>query len=264
VKSESGKSSSVSKAFSILDELALRGDAGASLLDVARHLHVSKSTAHRYLVTMEELGKVERDEKGRFHLGIKLFELAGSFLSNNDLRNQSAAILDELAGQTNETIHLGVPSEIDVVYIAKINSSHSIQMHSSIGMRVPMYSTALGKAILAHAPAALLEEVVRHGLAPRTPHTIVSVDALNRELARVRERGFSVDAEENEMGLCCIGGPIFNLENKVIGALSASAPVERMTKERRLEFGAMVRDASYRVSQRMGYSRPVRPVPSPS
>jgi IclR family KDG regulon transcriptional repressor len=252
---ETGNSSSVSKAFSIIDFLSPKGETGASLQEVARQLHMSKSTAYRYLITLEKLGTVERDEKDRFRLGIKLVELAGSMLSNNDLRNQSDAILGELAAQTQETTHLGVPSEVDVVYIAKINSVHSIQMHSSIGTRVPMYSTSLGKAILAHSSADLFNEVVRHGLKVRTPNTLVSVEALREDLERVRSRGYSIDAEENEIGLSCVGAPIFNFDGKVVGALSVSGPVERITKEKITELGDLVRDISLRISKRMGYSR---------
>jgi len=250
-----GTSTSVARAFAILDVLASKGETGIPLLEISKHLGMSKSTTYRYLVTLEKLGTVERDEKDRFRLGIKLVELAGPILSNNDLRNQSNAILGELAAQTQETVHLGVPSEIEVVYIAKVDSSHSIQMHSSIGTRVPMYCTALGKAILAHASSTLVEQVIGHGLTRRTPHTITSSEALRVELERVRAQGFSVDAEENEIGVCCVGAPVFNYDGKVIGAISISGPTQRITGERRLELEPLVREASRRISKRMGYSR---------
>lgn len=249
-----GISVSVVKAFSILDALASKGKDGASLTEIAEHLQVSKSTAHRYLTTLERLGTVEHDERDRFRLGIKLVELAGVILRNNDLRNQSEAILNELAAQTQETIHLGVPSETEVVYIAKIDSSHSIQMRSSIGGRVPMHCTALGKAILAYAPSTLVEQVIHQGLTRRTPRTITSPETLRAELERVRAQGFSVDLEENEAGVCCVGAPVFNHDGKVIGAISISGPAQRLIYERCIELGPLVREAAQRVSRRMGYS----------
>ncbi len=252
--SSNGTSTSVARAFAILDVLAPAGQTGSSLTEVATRLRMSKSTAYRYLVTLEQIGTVERDDKDRFRLGLKVIELAGRLLSNMDLRNSSAAILGELAAQTEETIHLGVPSHTEVVYIAKVDSSYSIQMRSSIGARVPMYCTALGKSILAHSPASLLEQVVSQGMPARTAHTLTSREALCAVLERVRAQGFAIDDEENEAGVRCVGAPIFNYERHVVGAISISSPATRVDRERCVELAPLVRDASRRISQRMGYS----------
>jgi IclR family acetate operon transcriptional repressor len=214
---------------------------------------MSRSTTHRYLITLEKLGAVERDDKDHFRLGLKVIELAGLVLSQNNLHNQSEAFLNELADRTHETIHLGVPIGTEVVYIDKVDSPRALRMFSYIGSRAAMYCTALGKAILAYAKPKLVDEVVQAGLVPRTPHTITTKHGLLEELKKVRARGYAVDCQENEMGVCCVGTPIFDYRAKVIGAISISGPAERMTPAQQREFGPLIRDAGLRLSKRMGY-----------
>jgi IclR family acetate operon transcriptional repressor len=244
----------VARAFAILDLLSTQGESGLALMDTAAQLRMSKSTTHRYLITLEKLGAVERDPKERFHLGLKMIELAGLTLSNNDLRKRAEAFLDELAIRTKETIHLAVPSGTEMVYIAKADSDLPIRMFSYIGAKAPMYCTALGKAVLAYSTPTTLEEVIRAGLPARTPHTIITKPALVEELARVRSLGYAVDDEENEIGVCCIGSPILDYSARAIGAISISGPIARMTRARRLELGPVVRDIGLRLSKQMGYS----------
>jgi DNA-binding IclR family transcriptional regulator len=224
-------------------------------MEIAKRLQMSKSTTHRYLVSLEKLGAVGRGVTDRFHLGLKLIELAGAALSESDLRKQAETFLDELAAETQETVHLAVPSGIEAVYIAKVETKHPIRMYSRIGARFPMYCTALGKAILAHSDSRLVDEVASGGLKARTPNTITSPKALRVELEHVRAQGFAIDGQENESGVCCVGAPVFDYNAKVIGAISVSGPADRVTKERRLALGPVVKDAALRLSRSMGYSR---------
>ncbi|MCS7259778.1 MAG: IclR family transcriptional regulator [Anaerolineae bacterium] len=248
-------STTVTKAFAILDFLASNAESGASLAAISSRLGISKSTAHRYMATLEELAVVERDAKDHFRLGVKLIELAGAVLSNHSLHKVSEPFLRELATRTQETVHLATPSGDEVVYIAKIESTHTVGMTSRIGARVPMYCTALGKSILAHYPVERIKEIIRGGLLARTPHTITSPVALHAELERVRAQGYAVDDQENELGVRCVGAPIFDYTGNVVGAISVSGPADRMTLERSLELAPWVRDAAYMISKRMGYSR---------
>ena len=246
-------SSTVTKAFAILDLLVSKNESGLSLSEVSNHLHFSKSTSHRYLTTLEELGVVIRDDRDHFCLGPKLIELTGAYLSNHDLRNESEPYLEKLSSQTLETVHLAIPSGNDVIYIAKIDSTHSVRMASHIGARNPMYCTSLGKVILAHYPADRVEEIVRDGLPARTPYTITSPDALQTELELVRAQGFAIDEQENEEGVRCAGAPIFDYTRKVIGAISVSGPASRLTRKRSIEIGSLASDAAVEISGRMGY-----------
>jgi len=246
-------STTVAKAFSILDLVCEKDTGGTSLAEVSNHLHVSKSTAHRYLTTLEELDVVRRDDNDGFSLGPKLIELTGAFLSNHDLRNEGQSFLEKLAAQTEETVHLAIPSGDEVVYIAKVDSSHSVRMASHIGALNPMHCTALGKAILAHYPPDRVEEIIAKGLPKRTSHTLTTPERLRDELERVRIQGLATDDQENELGVRCTGAPIFDYTGKVIGAISVSGPAGRITKERSIEMGPLVKEAALEISRRMGY-----------
>ncbi len=247
-------STSVTKAFRIVELLAAKPDGGMTLAELSLQLSMPKSTTHRYLATLVALGLTERDGTDRFRLGTKVVELAGSFLANSDLRREGSAVLEDLAAKTGETVHLAVPSGGEVVYIAKVESIHALRMYSHIGARLPMHSTSLGKAILAHLPAARIDEIILAPLTARTARTITSARELAAELERIRQQGFAIDDEENEIGVCCVGAPVFDYMAAPVAAVSISGPITRMSRERCVTLGPMVRDAALTVSRRIGYT----------
>ena len=244
----------VAKAFGIVEALAPETEHGLTLGDLSLRVALPKSTVHRYLATLVELGLAQRSDSDRFRLGTKVLELAGVYLAGSDLRGESEGILETLSAGTNETVHLAVRSEAEVVYIAKVESRHAVRMYSYIGARLPMYSTALGKAMLAFGPADWLRETLDRGLLARTPHTIATPAALEADLAAIRTRGYSVDNEENEIGVRCVGAPVFDFSQTVIAAISLSGPTDRVDRKRSAELGPIVRDAARSISLRMGYA----------
>jgi len=247
-------STTVAKAISILDILAFKADVGVSLSELCSLIDIPKSSAHRYLVTLQELGLAERKSNDRYYLGTKVIELAGAYLLKSDLRNDSQAALDELAEMTGETVHLAVPSGTEVVYIAKVESKHALSMFSHIGARLPMHCTALGKAILAFSDSYEVNAVLARPLITRTPNSIISVEALENELTLIRSRGYAIDNEENELGIRCVGAPIFDYTSKPIGAISISAPCNRMDQDRCNSLGPLVYLAAQKVSRRKGFA----------
>ena len=247
-------STTVAKAFTVIDALAAQSEQGISLSDLSLQLHMPKSTLHRYLATLTQLGLAERRDDDRFRLGTKVIELAGSFLANSDLRSESQPVLDGLASQSDETVHLAVPSGTEVVYIAKVESKHALRMYSYIGAKLPMYCTALGKAILSFGPAERTREVLARKLKPRTPRTITSSEALLAELETIRTQGYALDDEENELGIRCVSAPILDYTRLAVAAMSVSGPSERMDRRRCVELAPLVREAAQRVSKRMGYA----------
>ena len=247
-------SSTVAKSIGILDILASKADTGISLTELSSLIEMPKSSTHRYLATLQELDLAGRKEGDRFYLGTKVIELAGSFLMHSDLRNESQTILNELAEKTGETVHLAVPSGSEVVYIAKVEGKYALGMFSHIGARLPMYCTALGKAILAFSSDTQVKSVVEGSLPSRTANSVISVEALEVELALTRSRGYAIDNEENEIGICCVGAPIFDYIATPIAAISISVPRQRMDEERYTSLGLLVHEAAQKVSRRKGFS----------
>ena len=247
-------STTVAKAMSIVEILAAKAEVGVGLSELSALIGMPKSSTHRYMATLQSVGLAERNGVDRFRLGTRVIELAGSFLANSDLRSESQATLDELADMTGETIHLAVPSGTGVVYIAKIESKHTLGMSSHIGARLPMHSTALGKAILAFSAPERLQAVLAERPEARTAHTITSPEALRAELVTVRSQGFALDNEENEVGICCVGAPIIDYTGNAIAAISISGPRERMNRERAIQLGPLLWESTQRVSRRRGFS----------
>ena len=250
----SSTSTTVAKAIHIVEILASKADVGITLAELSSLINMPKSSTHRYLGTLLELGLAERKNGDRYCLGAKVIEIAGVFLAKSDLKNESQVVMTELAEKTGETIHLAVPSAREVVYIAKIESPHALGMSSHIGSRLPMYCTSLGKAILAFSDSDLLEAVLSDGLKARTTHTNTSPTALRTELINIRSQGFALDDEENEPGIRCVGAPVLDYSGKAIAAISISGPGERITIERAMELGLLVRESTRRVSKRWGYT----------
>ena len=246
-------STSVERAFDLLDRIAAAGPAGITLGRLAGEVRTAKSTTHRYVATLIELGAVRRDPAGRLHLGLKLIELAGAMVGDDDLRSVADPVLEELAATTGETVHLGLPSDADLVYIAKVESPQSVRLVSRIGARVPMYCSAMGKAVMATLDEEALRAQLQRPREARTRHTIVDERALREELERVRARGFAIDDEENEAGVRCIGAVVPDSRGEALGAISVSAPAGRMTLARAKQTGPRVVAAGQEIARRLGH-----------
>jgi DNA-binding IclR family transcriptional regulator len=246
------RSSSVERAFELVDRVAAAGPTGITLAQLAADVPTAKSTTHRYVATLLELAVLRRDEAGRLHLGLKLVELAGALLEDDNLRGAAEPVLHDLVARTGETVHLGVPSEGHVVYIAKVESPQSVRLVSRIGARAPFHCSAMGKAMLASMSEADLRLALELPREVRTMHTITALDALRAELDAVRAQGFSIDAEENELGVRCVGAAIRGPRTEPIAAISVSGPASRMSPERCAEIGPAVIAASHEIGRRLG------------
>ncbi|WED78460.1 DNA-binding transcriptional regulator KdgR [Aeromonas allosaccharophila] len=245
--------SSVLKVFGILQALSEQKDIGVT--ELSQRIMMSKSTVYRFLQTMKTLGYVNQEgETDKYTLSLKLFELGGRALEHQDLIQIADVQMHRLGKLTKETLHLGALDENSVVYLHKIDSEYNLRMYSRIGRRCPLYSTALGKVMMAWLP----EEEVRSMLAGVTferftEHTLANVDALLAELAQVREQGYAEDNEENENGLRCFGVPIYNRMGRIITGLSLSLPIVRFEERKRAELVSLLHEAAARISAELGY-----------
>ncbi|MGY3949011.1 DNA-binding transcriptional regulator KdgR [Aeromonas allosaccharophila] len=245
--------SSVLKVFGILQALSEQKDIGVT--ELSQRIMMSKSTVYRFLQTMKTLGYVNQEgETDKYTLSLKLFELGGRALEHQDLIQIADVQMHRLGKLTKETLHLGALDENSVVYLHKIDSEYNLRMYSRIGRRCPLYSTALGKVMMAWLP----EEEVRSMLAGVTferftEHTLANVDALLAELAQVRGQGYAEDNEENENGLRCFGVPIYNRMGRIITGLSLSLPIVRFEESKRAELISLLHEAAARISAELGY-----------
>ena len=226
---------------------------GVRLTEIALRTGLEKSTTHRLLAALMAEGLVDQDsDSERYRLGIDLVEFGMAVLRRLDVRQEALPVLRDLVEQVEETVHLGVARSGQVVYLEKVECERAFQMRSRVGERMPLYSTGIGKAMLAFLPARDLEVVLAAGLELRTRATITEPDDLRNELQNIRLRGFSTDMEENEEGVRCVAAPIFDHNLNVAGGISIAGPVFRMTDERMADLSVHIVGGAQEISRRLG------------
>jgi DNA-binding IclR family transcriptional regulator len=219
------------RAVSVLEVLS-ESQAPLSLAEICRRMNLHKSTTHRSLMVLERSGLIERTSENRFRLGLKLYELGNRAVEQIDLRARVYPFFRRLAMDVCETVHLGVLQKTSVVYLDKVEPNRRICMSSKMGSSNPVYCTSLGKAMLAFQPEETIANIVSSIRFTRyTPKTLCSREKLFEHLKTVRRRGYAIDDEEIELGVRCIGAPIFNEDGWAIAAVSISGPTSRITAQ---------------------------------
>ena len=246
---------SVLKVFSVLETLA--EDRRASLATIAQHAMTSKSTTHRLLQTMVDLGFVEQDSATeQYGLTLKLFSLAVKGLNaHSNLLKVADRAMGKLSRATGESINLGVLEEHEqrVVYVHTRESAYNLSMKSTLGQRNPLHNTSLGKALLAFRDEdEIAERIAKMGFEQTAPNTIRDAESLRAALEETRARGFAEEIEEAEAGVRCMAVPLLNHVGKSVAAISISFPLFRFAQSRRDEYVALLRQAGEEGSRALG------------
>lgn len=220
---------SLERAVSVLEVLG-QSDGPLSLAEICHRMGLHKSTAHRSLMVLERCALIERTQENRFRLGLRLYELGHRAVEQIDLRARVQPYFRRLAIQVGETVHLGVLQKTSVVYLDKVEPNRRVCVGSKTGHSNPAYCTSMGKAMLAFQPQEAVEQIVAKIRFVRyTSKTLASSEALLKALEKIRRRGYAIDDEEIELGVRCIGAPIFNDDHRAIAAVSVSGPTSRIT-----------------------------------
>jgi IclR family KDG regulon transcriptional repressor len=243
---------SVQKTFNVLEILCNQGETGVS--EIARRLAVGRSTAHRLLATLIDLGYVEKTAKtNRYVPTLKMFEIGVATINRTKLQSVSRPFLVMLSTDFKETINLGIIDKGEVVYIDKIESPQSLRMDIKIGSRVPAFCTALGKAMLAYSDESEMKEFIQAQKIPaHTNRTATSITSFKDSLLKIRKQGYAIDEEEFIEGVRCIAAPIKNYTGRVVAALSISGPSIRMTYEKLAQLKDPLINATWEISKKLG------------
>lgn len=213
--------------MSLLERYALVLDAfpageALSLSDACARTGLPRSTVHRMLVSLAEVGWVQRVGP-RFELGMMLFELGERVAVKHRLRTAAMPFVQDLFAVTGHTVHLAVRDGLDVVYVEKLQGHSSLPLPSQVGGRMPLTCTGVGKALLAFGSDDLRRDVLTRPLRRYTAHTIVDTRVLNRQLDDIARTGVAVEREEAAVGGCCVASPIL-VGGVATAALSVSVP----------------------------------------
>lgn len=219
---------SLGRAVSIL-ELLGESRVPLSLAEISRRIHLHKSTVHRALIVLERSMLLERTPENTFRLGLKLFDLGNRAVEQMELRTRLEPYARRLSARLGETVHVGVLQKTSVVYLDRTGPGNRVCGGSNTGKSNPAYCTSLGKAIMAWLPRDTMMKLIDQITFVRfTEKTICSREELLEALGRVRQRGYSIDDEEIETGVRCIGAPVFDDRGAPVAALSVSCMSSRI------------------------------------
>jgi DNA-binding IclR family transcriptional regulator len=246
---------SVEKALQILEAFNI-SHPELSVSELEDILSLPRVSIYRFLRVLLKRGFIMQNPQTRkYRLGIKVFELGSLVLKDMELRKVAFPLIEELSRKSGETVHLGVLDGHRAVSIEGAESGgYSLRISLPIGKRVYLHSTGIGKAILAFLADDEIDEIIdEQGLPRFMANTITEPRVLKKEIKRIRERGYAIDNEENEPGVCCVAAPILDSSRHVIASVSISGPSVRITGERIPTLADMVIETSQQISRALGY-----------
>lgn len=218
------------------------------LAEISRRVRMPRPTAYRILTTLELRGYVDRTADRAYRMGSKLFSLQRDSSIEQQLQRVARLSMETIATRCKETVNLGILDSGEVVVIETVESPLAVRMSSKIGNRRLLHSTALGKALLAGMADKEISRLIRiKGLPRLTSATLVTRAALLEEVQKVRERGYAIDDQENEMDGRCIAVGISGPGDSVVAALSVSGPVFRMDRDRLISLYPELKRASEKI-----------------
>lgn len=246
----------VTRALDIL-ELFLEGDGTLSAPEITRRLGLPRTTVHELVTTLAARNYLVPlpGQPGRYRLGVRPYQLGSRYSEQLDLAAEGQQVARTVAETCDETVHVALLEGTDVIYIAKVDSTHAVRMVSAAGRRLPAHCTSVGKMLLASLPAATLDARLPQDtpLRAMTPHTITSPQELRNQLAAIRERGIAIEQRESNPDVSCIAAPVRDSAGQVVAALSISVPMIRWSDERRVELEELAAKGAADLSERLGH-----------
>jgi IclR family pca regulon transcriptional regulator len=231
------------------------------IADIADDLGMSRSTTHRYVITLVALGYLEQGASRKYRLGLRVTDLGMSALNSTGLREHAHPYLEELRQRSSYTTSLGVLDGSDILYVDRVRSfrrgQSKIDLDLHTGSRLPAYCTAMGKLLLANLPEPQQRELIAAiKLTKRAPNTITSKKTLREELEEIHAAGFAVDDQELAAELYAIAAPVRNEARDVVAAVNLAAHSTMISLEELVDaLGPHLISTADRISARLGYRR---------
>jgi IclR family acetate operon transcriptional repressor len=217
---------SIARVFELLETMADLGGI-ATLSELAARSGLPGPTIHRLVRTLVDLGYVRQEPSRAYALAPRLVRLGEG--ASRLIGTWAMPHLRGLVDAVGESANLALLDGDEVVYAAQVPGRHSMRMFTEVGRRAGIHCTAVGKAMLAAMPSDRAGEILRgSGLAAQTPHTLTTIEAMQDELGRIRENGYAMDEEEQEVGVRCVAVALPG--ERARAAISVSGPSTRMTE----------------------------------
>jgi IclR family transcriptional regulator, KDG regulon repressor len=248
----------VTRALDILELFLERRSLSAP--EITERLGLPRTTVHELVTTLTERGYLIpiSGQPTRYRLGMRLFQLGSVFADQLDLAHEAREAAQQVATECDETVHVAILDGTDVVYIAKVDSTHPVRMVSAVGRRLPAHCTGVGKMLLSGLPPQSLDAAypIDGELAAMTDHSITSPVRLRAYLEDIRRDGLSYDECESNEAVFCVAAPVYDHTGDMVAGMSISVPSIRWDDRRRVEWSTLVRRGAAALSQRLGHRSP--------
>ncbi|NKB52867.1 MAG: IclR family transcriptional regulator [Rhizobiaceae bacterium] len=235
----------------VLDVIAL-AETPPRFTDLLSEIDQPRGTLHRQISNLIAEGLVSVNADHSYVPGLRLLKLAARSWSGNTFRLLAEPHIRKLHDETGETVHLGLMSGLEVIYLDKIESKQTVRMHSQVGNASPLYCTGVGKAMLAMLPEddcaarASQFDYVRH-----TETTLYTPELLLAEMAEIRSSGISYDREEHEPGIRCIAAGLGGVESGIIAGVSVTGPAFRISQDEMVRWKSLVLETARAIESDM-------------
>lgn len=202
-----------------------------TLTELSEITNIPKSTISPILATMVDMKFLNKKEDQKYRIGINSFVVGETYIESTSILEMIKSNMTEIVKECNEICQLGIIQGGKVLYIAKKEPKQAIQLISYVGKLLPIYSTALGKALISKKSDEEIKLLIDDNMVSLTENTITDIDEFLNEMKEVKFNGYAYDLKESSLDYMCVAVPI-EKDNKIITAMSVSVPVYRSNKEK--------------------------------
>lgn len=222
------------------------------LKDISSLTGINQPTAYRLLTTMKEFNLIEQNDS-IYSLGRAFLKYQGIVINSMTIRQVCLPFIEELSTNLKVNVNLAVLDENEVVYVARAETPYCMYGYFHIGMRRPIYCTALGKVLISRQPEKV-QDIFKRGVRRYTLNTITSAAEYDKELENVRLQGYALDLEEWANGVNCIAVPVYGPTEEIVAGISISGPTSHHSVEELKEMIPFLLECANRLSTRLGSS----------
>lgn len=246
---------SVKRIFNVLEVLA-ENKGGLSLSELSKLSKVSIATTYRICSELVNRGYLKKESRrGKYSLGIKFLEFNAVIQQSLNIVDISLPFLERLSGITGEYSEVAILHDYAAVTVAQVDVAHNLKILNIVGERLPLHATSVGKILLAYMSVEGRKIFYEKKLKRLTEKTLTEGDQLEQEVEKVRQNGYALDDEENDVGIWSAAAPIYDFNNLVIAGLALAVPSVRINDKNNQEFISIVKRTSSDISEEMGYKR---------
>ncbi len=252
--SEKGKNILLNKSLDILSCFT-KDRPWLGVIEISKMLDLNKSNVHNILKTLESYGYVQQDiVTSKYALGYEILKRSYAVTSTMTHYDKIIPHLRFLAEQTKEVAYYAILYDYNVLYLEQVTVANTLTLLASrpmAGLTAPLYCTSLGKAMLAFMPEEYIEQVLNMPRIAFTDTTITDREKLYKELVRVKNLGYAVDNAEHDIGIKCVGVPLLDAKQNLVGAISLVGLASRYTDEAIANYAKIMMEQSFQLRNKL-------------